>query len=135
MYADDKTLYFNLEDFNSKIMNDDINSCLNKINVWLKLNKLTVNVSQIKKIVAFHKRKDVPELNLSLNNIKIESVSHSTFLSIILDTALSWKYYINMKISNVIGLLHKLKYNFPKDILLTIYKSLILPHLNYSLQL
>ena len=34
-----------------------------------------------------------------------------------------------------IGILHKLKYIFPKDILLTIYKSLILPHLNYGLLL
>ena len=57
-------------------------------------------------------------------------------MGIILDTALSWKYHINMidkKISKVIGILHKLKYIFPKDILLTIYKSLILPHLNYEL--
>ena len=88
MYADDTTLYFNLEDFNSVTMNDDINSCLDKINVWLKLNKLTVNVSKTK-FMIFHKRRDVPDLNLSLNNINIESVSHFTFLGIILDTALS----------------------------------------------
>ena len=48
MYADDTTLYFNLEDFNSETMNDDINSCLDEINAWLKLNKLTVNVSKKK---------------------------------------------------------------------------------------
>ena len=42
---------------------------------------------------------------------------------------------IAIKISKVIGILHKLKYIFPKDILLTIYKSLILPHLNYGLLL
>ena len=137
MYADDTTLYFNLEDFNSETMNDDINSCLDEIIVSLKLNKLTVNVSKTK-FMVFHKRRDVPELNLSLNNINIESVSHFTFLGIILDTALSWKYHINMiaiKISKVIGILHKLKYIFPKNILLTIYKSLILPHLNYGLLL
>ena len=127
--------YFNLEDFNSETMNDDINSCLDEINVWL--NKLTVNVSKTI-FMVFHKRRDVPKLNLSLNNINIESVSHFTFLGIILDTALSWKYHINMiaiKISKVIGILHKLKYIFPKNIVLTIYKSLILPHLNYGLLL
>ena len=137
MYADDTTLYFNLEDFNSETMNDDINSCLDEINVWLKLNKLTVNASKTK-FMVFHKHREVPKLNLSLNNINIESVSHFTFLGIILDTALSWKYHINMiaiKISKVIGILHKLKYIFPKNILLTIYKSLILPHLNYGLLL
>ena len=42
---------------------------------------------------------------------------------------------IAIKISQVIGILHKLKYIFPKNILLTIYKSLILPHLNYGLLL
>ena len=105
-------------------MNGGINSCLDKINVWLKLKKLTVNVSKTK-CMGFHKRWDVPDLNLSLNNINIESVSHFTFLGIILDTALSWKYHTNMiaiKISKVIGILHKLKYIFPKDILLTICK-------------
>ena len=36
---------------------------------------------------------------------------------------------------HVISILHKLKYIFPKDISLTIYTSLILPHLNYGLLL
>ena len=84
--------------------------------------------------MVFHKRRDVPELNLSFNNINIESVSHFTFLGIILDTAVSWKYHINMiaiEISKIIGILHKLKYIFPKDIILT----LVLPHLNYGLLL
>ena len=51
-------LYFSLEDFNSVTMNDDINSCLDKINVRLKLNKLTVNVSKTK-FMIFNKRRDV----------------------------------------------------------------------------
>ena len=134
MYADDTTLYFNLEDVNSVTMNKDINSCLDKIDVWLKINKLTINVGNTK-FMIFHKRRVVPELNLSLNNIHIESVSHFTFLGIILDTALSWKYHTNMIVIKIIGILHKLKYIFPKDILLTIYNSLNLTHLNYGLLL
>ena len=82
MYADDTTLYFNLEDFNSVTMNDDINSCLDKINVC---NKLTVNVSKTK-FMVFQKHRNVPNLNLSLNNINIESVSHFIFLGIILQS-------------------------------------------------
>ena len=45
MYADDTTLYFNQEDFNSVTTNDDINSCLDKINIWLKE---TLRVKSIK---------------------------------------------------------------------------------------
>ena len=137
MYADDTTLYFNLEDIDSVDMNDNINTHLEKINVWLKLNKLTVNVSKTK-FVIFHKRRDTPQLDLLLNNIKIEQVSNFTFLGIILDTSLSWKYHTKMiaiKISKIIGILHKLKYISPKEILLILYKSLIVPHLNYVLLL
>ena len=48
MYADDTTLYFNLEDIDSVNLNENINTHLEKINVWLKLNKLTINVSKTK---------------------------------------------------------------------------------------
>ena len=47
MYVDSTTLYFN-----SAAMNDDINSFLDKIDVWLKFNKLTVNVSTTKFMVG-----------------------------------------------------------------------------------
>ena len=42
---------------------------------------------------------------------------------------------IAIKISKINGILHKLKYIFPKEILLIIYKSLIVLHLNYGLLL
>ena len=42
MYAYDTTLYFNLEDIDSVNINENISIHLVKINVWLKLNKLTV---------------------------------------------------------------------------------------------
>ena len=41
MYADDTTIYFNLEDFSPEMREAEINAELEKVNVWLKLNKLT----------------------------------------------------------------------------------------------
>ena len=87
--------------------------------------------------MIFHKRRDVPQLDLLLDNIQIELVSNFTFFGIILDASPSWKFHTKMiaiKIS-IIGILHKLKYIFPKEILFIIYKSLIIPHLNYGLLL
>ena len=55
-------------------------------------------------LVKQNVRRDVPELNLSLNNIDIESVSHFTFWDIILDTALLWKYHINMNAIKILFL-------------------------------
>ena len=48
MYADDTTIYFNLEDFPSLNREQEINEELEKLNIWLQLNKLTLNVDKTK---------------------------------------------------------------------------------------
>ena len=137
MYADDTTLYCNLEDFVDCDTETAINRELQKINLWLLRNKLTLNVDKTK-FMIFHKRKKVPNLSIALNNIAITKVDTFNYLGILLDSNLSWKSHTDMlvlKISTLIGVLHRVKKYFPKSILLTIYKSLITPHLNYGLLL
>ena len=76
--------------------------------------------------MIFHKHRVAPQLDLLRNNIKIEPVSNFTFLGIILDTSLSWKYHTKMiaiKISKILGISHLLKHIFPKEILLTSWRS------------
>ena len=48
MYADDTTIYFNLEDFPALNREQEINKELEKLNLWFKLNKLTLNVDKTK---------------------------------------------------------------------------------------
>ena len=137
MYADDTTLYFNLEDFNEQDKESAINNELQKIHDWLQRNKLTLNVAKTK-FMTFHKRRVVPDLKLSLNNKDIYKVNTFSFLGILVDSDLCWKSHINMirlKISRLIGILHRVKRFLPKTILITIYQSLIMPHLNYGLLL
>ena len=57
MYADDTTIYFNLEDFRLEDREVDllINDEIEKVNKWLKLNKLALNVDKTKSML-FHKR-------------------------------------------------------------------------------
>ena len=57
MYADDMTIYFNLEDFDPVTIERDINSELENINVWLKLNKLSLNVKKTKSVIFNRKQK------------------------------------------------------------------------------
>ena len=81
-------------------------------------------------------QKRVPILLFSIDRMHIEQVTEFYFLGLILDSNLNWKAHlsaIGTKISRVIGLLHKLKYIFPKQVLHSIDNSLIMPHLNYSL--
>ena len=68
-----------------------------------------------------------------MNNIPIDIVPHFKYLGIILDTHLSWKTHVAMvtgKLSKINGILNRLKYIYPTNVLLTIYKSLFVPHIN-----
>ena len=57
MYADDTTIYFNLEDFTAYNREIAINKELDKVNVSLKLNKLTLNVEKTK-CMFFRKKRN-----------------------------------------------------------------------------
>ena len=52
IYADDTTLSSNLNNFNDNIQNDNLESLINdellKINEWLKINKLSLNIAKSK---------------------------------------------------------------------------------------
>ena len=134
MYADDTTIYFNLEDFPIENREVLINNELEKVNKWLKLNKLAVNVDKTKSML-FHKRRPVTPIQFSMNNRIIDVVQYFNYLGIMLDADMSWKTHVAMvrnKLSRINGILHRLKYIYPQSILITLYKSLFVPHINYG---
>ena len=52
-----------------------------------------------------------------------------------LDADMSWKTHVAMvrnKLSRINGILHRLKYIYPQNVLITLYKSLFVPHINYG---
>ena len=57
MYADNTTIYFNLEEFEYLNRERDINSDLKKGNTWLKLNKLSLNAQKTKLMFFSQKTK------------------------------------------------------------------------------
>ena len=132
MYADDTTLYWNLEDFVDCDTETAINRELQKINLWLQRNKLTLNVDKTK-FMIFHKRKKVPNLSIALNDATITKVDTFNYLGILLDSNLSWKSHTDMLVLKISRVLHRVNKYFPKSILITIYKSIITSQLNYGL--
>ena len=87
-------------------------------------------------MVFRRKQKKLREIHLSINDVQFEQVTTFNFLSITLDENLSWKNHTKMvgnKISRVIGVLFRLKLVFPKEILLTLYNTLISTYINYGL--
>ena len=138
LYADDTTLYFNRQHFTPHNANLEINNELSKVMNWLKLNKLSLNVQKTK-YMTFHKsQKNVTPLNLSIDDIPIDSVDEFNYLGIILHERLTWKNHINMvtnKIAKVSGILNRLKHIFPQNVLLSLYHTLIISQINYGMLL
>ena len=73
--------------------------------------------------------------NISLNNVQVERVSHQKHLGIILDEKLNFKEHIDstiLKVKGGIAVIKKLKYSLPRKSLITIYKALLRPLLDYG---
>ena len=80
IYADDTTLYtiLSVNSNNSYRINND----LGKIHLWLKLDKLSLNINKTK-FMMFHKpyrQIEIPQLKI--DNIDIEYVEHFDFLEL-----------------------------------------------------
>ena len=134
MYADDTTLTTTLQTRPNS--STPINEALSDVNIWLQLNKLSLNTKKTKYMIFHHPNKKFIEPNLSINETTIERVNTFNFLGLTLDENLNWKAHINKisnKISRAIGIMNKLKHILPLNIKLTLYNTLILPHINYNI--
>ena len=76
-----------MEDFPLEDREVLINDELEKVNKWLKLNKLAVNVDKTKSML-FHKRRPVIPIQFLMNNRVIDVVQHFNYLGIMLDAYL-----------------------------------------------
>ena len=84
---------------------------------------------------AFSQTSTMTPINISMNNIPIDIVSHFNYLGIILEVKISWEAHIAMvtgKLSKINGILNRLTYIYPAQVLLTIYKLLFVPHNHYG---
>ena len=80
MYANDTTIYFNLEDFDPETLNNEINSELEKLSIWLKMKKMTLNTQKTKMMVFHRIQKHIKELNIAINGAKLDLFTFSFIL-------------------------------------------------------
>ena len=101
LFADDTTIYKSHE--NLRYLKWSIEEDLRTVSDWLNANKLTLNLDKTVSILFPKNTKNVPDLQLELNNTTIKSVNSTKFLGVWLDKQLNWKTHV----SNVIIKLHK----------------------------
>ena len=77
------------------------------------------------------------ECNVFINGFKIEEVTYTKFLGVLIDNKLNWQMQIQnvqRKVSKSVSILYRVKYLLDTNALLMIYNSLILPYLNYCVE-
>ena len=101
-------------------------------------NKLSLNIEKTKCLHIHKPQRKLTPLRLNINNTIIEKVDSFNYLGIILNENLTWKNHIEMvanKMAKITGVLNRLKYVYPWQMLLSLYNTLIMSHINYGLLL
>ena len=76
------------------------------------------------------------DIQVKLDDTNLQKVSSTKFLGVIIDENLTWKNHIDgfsKTIARNVGVLNKLKCCIPKRVVHSLYCTLILPYVNYSI--
>src|SRR5690606_5575661 len=135
-YADDTSLIYVGSNVDSVI--SVVNSELALAADWFTANKLMFNVNKTQFIVfkTPNSKVTIPENSISVNNLSLTEVKSVRCLGVIFSSNMSWTLHIDhilSRLSYVLAVLYKLKRsNVPSSVLLTVYKGLFLPYIDYS---
>ena len=131
LFADDTNLFKTGKD--PQIIQDVINTELQRVSTWLKVNKLSLNIDKTH-FMIFTKKPTRPSLDIRIDGKKINEVNNTKFLGAYIDQKLNWKDHIKYtsgKISRGIGMIIKARKYLNKESLMNLYYSFIYPYLTY----
>ena len=110
---------------------------ISNVSLWFKVNKLSLNLSKTNYIIFRTRKRRVPTNlpEIFIDDVIIHKLDNVKFLVVTINEYLDWSTHISVNISKSVarsvGILSKLKFVLPSNILKLIYNSLILPHLSY----
>ena len=131
LYADDSVLTLSHKDVLT--LQNNINQELHKIDEWLCINKLTINLNNTN-FLLFSNNSTLLELNIYFAGSKIKQCDNVKYLGVYLDDKLNWDRHIGYlitKLSSAFAIFYKLRNFFPINIL-TVYYSIVYSHLRYA---
>ena len=116
-----------------------INRELDKLFVWLNVNRLSLNIAKTNYIIFHPYNKPMKQnIRIKINGKLISEKEYIKYLGVLIDSTLSWKYNISSlckKISRSIGIMYKLKSFVPLEVKKNIYYSLVYSHMIYAIEM
>lgn len=133
IFADDTNLLLSHKD--PLELQKLLNSELSKVDTWFRCNKLSLNLNKTNYILFSTNNKLLSnDLKIEIRGEELNRVYTTTFLGVNIDYSLNFHAHIQdlvTKLSKYVGLFFKIRHFLPSSTLLTLYKTLFEPHLNY----
>jgi hypothetical protein len=133
LFADDACLISS--SFSSLTLEHQVNQKLKLISKWLSNNKLCLNYNKTVYMVL-SKRRSKPNLDLTIDNNKINETDNVRYLGLIFDNKLSWGpqiLNISKKIASGCWAIANLRKYVDLKTLRTVYFALVYSHLHYGI--
>jgi len=135
LYADDTCS--NISAQNEEELQALFNRDVNKAHHWMTANKLTINTDKSNALIISSESKNISQIiNIFCEGRYIKVQKNVKYLGIWLDEKINFEKllkHLERKIACGVGILTKLKYYFPKEVLLQLYHALIYLHLLYAI--
>jgi len=134
IFADDTNIIFSHDD--PIKLERLINTELDNISNWFKLNKLSLNIDKTNFMIFKNKHSNKPgiNINIKIDNKEINKVTTTKFLGVLIDNNMDWKSHnshVTKIISKYNGIIRKVRPFLPPNSLQTLYNTFILPYLSY----
>ena len=134
LYADDTNIFCSHED--PQTLMHIVSNELSKVRIWFCANKLLLNVNKTASILfSTPNRLPVPSIHsIHFCDTEVPLCKSVKFLGVLIDSHLTWIDHIqaiSKSISKGVGIIARLRHYLPRKILVTLYNSLIHPHLSY----
>ena len=126
LFADDTNLFSSGKDL--KTLERTTNNELSNISLWLKVNKLSLNIKKTHYMIFCRRKQLYHNVKLLIDWQAIDEVQNNKFLGIIIDNKFTWKWHIDHiagKISRGISMIIKARQYLNKSGLMSLYYSFI----------
>ena len=132
LFADDTNIF--ASGYNINELCERINQELININIWFKVNKLSLNLSKTNFILSTKRNIADSQLKIHIEGVVITRVYECKFLGVIIDSKLNWHSHcalVKNKLLKCNAILMKASLFLNLIAMRTLYCSLFLPHINY----
>ena len=133
LFADDTSLMEIIENYNDSYAK--VNRDLQRLSTWADRWLVTFNAAKTVYLKVSRKVNAAPKPALTLNGANIKEVNNHKHLGLTFNDAHNWSSHIDnlvTKAAKCVGLLRRICCEVPRECLETLYRSMILPILEYG---